>query len=94
MTLDSIIESTEIKITGITSAILAFVLNLSNGTLLRLFPKLNIPQMNYNDILVILVTILGAVYTIFKIANERLKYIEKKRQMKEEQEWRDKMKSK
>jgi len=94
MTLDEIIESTEIRFTGTASIILAVVFNLSNGTLLKLFPKLNIPQMNYNDILVIIVTILGAIYTVFKIANERLKYIEKKRQMKEEQEWRDKMNSK
>jgi len=81
MSINEALENKELNGAGILAFIAAILLNLLNGALLKTVTNSKIPQMNYNDILVIILAILGGIYTVVRIMNERLKYISKKKQM-------------
>jgi len=80
----------EFNFVGIVSVIATFIIGLLNGTLLHIFPSLNLPEMNIHDWITITISILSGIFIIVKIANGVLSFISKKRHMKEEQELREK----
>ena len=83
MTWEEAQDTTGFKITGIVSLAAAFFMNLLNGTLLKVFPDLNLPEMNINDILTILISVVGIAFTLVKTYHEILKIIDKRQDIKD-----------
>jgi hypothetical protein len=92
MTWDEVQDSEGFNLTGLFAVITAFILNLLNGTLLHVFPNLKLPEMNINDVLTIVLSVIAGIYTIVKIYHEILKIIEKRRDMKQAKFFDDSLK--
>ena len=93
MTLEETSDNFEFNLLGIISVAATFVINLLNGTLLNVFPKINLPEMNVNDTVTIILSILSVIFIIVKIANGILTFIHKRRSMREEKYFQDKFKN-
>jgi hypothetical protein len=83
MTWEEAQDSAGFNLTGLITVAAAFILNLLNGTLLKVFPNLTLPEMNINDVLTVVLSCIAGVYTIVKIYHELLKIIDKRHDMKQ-----------
>lgn len=92
MTWDQTVSDIRFTITGIGSLVAALIMYLLNGTLSRWIPELNIPQMEINDGLALLLAIIGGSFTLMKLFNEILKFISQISDMREERRLKKKLK--
>ena len=83
MTWEEVQDSEEFNLTGLITVVMAFILNLLSGTLLKAFPDIKLPEMNINDVLTIFLSIIAGIYTIVKIYHEILKIIERRRDLRQ-----------
>ena len=92
MTWDEATDNFEFNFFGILSVLGTFALSLFNGTLLNISQHINLPEMNFNDIITIVLSILSGIFVIVKISNGVLTFISKRRNMREEKFFQDKFK--
>ena len=92
MSIEEASENFEFNIIGLLSVASTFIIGLLNGTLLKVFPQINLPEMNIHDAITISLSVLSAFFVIVKIANGILSFIHKRRIMKEEKAFQDKFK--
>ena len=78
--------SFEFNIFGLFSLAASLTLAFLYGTLLHVFPELNIPEININDIITITLSALSGIFVIVKIANGVLSFVSKYADWKEEKE--------
>lgn len=83
MTWEEVEDTASYNVAGIVTLVSAIILNLLNGTLLHMSSDFKLPEMNTNDILTIVLSIIAGVYTLLKIYHEILKIIERRRDMRE-----------
>jgi len=93
MTFDEATDNIGFNLTTLFMFVSGLTMALVNGTLLKMLPDLNIPQMELNDWIAIILSVLGGIFTIIKIANEVLKFIQKFRDIKEEKTLKTRMKN-
>jgi len=90
MTWEDAVTDFKFNIAGMISVTTTLIIGLLNGTLLHVFPDLNLPEMNIHDWITISISILSGIFIIVKIANGILSFIHKRRTMKEEKELKEK----
>lgn len=83
MTWDEAQDDIRFNLTWVFTFIGGMFLALINGTMLKVFPELNFQQMDINDILAIILAVVGLVFTLLKSYHEVLKIIDKRQDMKQ-----------
>lgn len=83
MTWDEANDDIGFNLAGLAAFVSGIIMALANGTLLKVFPHLNFEQMDINDVLAIILAVVGLIFTLLKSYHEVLKIIDKRQDMKQ-----------